>query len=71
MLFVEKVSHISEDNSLLKSLTSIKNLVAPKNIIKFKGTEWQSCYAQEIWEEVASIGSTCDSSHLQQSEVNS
>lgn len=50
MLFVEKVSHISEDYLLLNSLTSVKNIVAPKNVVKFKGTEWQSCYAQEIWE---------------------
>lgn len=50
VLFVEKVSHISEDYLLLRSLTSVKNIVAPKNVVKFKGTEWQSCYAQEIWE---------------------
>lgn len=71
VLFIENVSHISEDYLLLESLSSIKNLVAPKNIVKFKGTEWPSCYTQEIWEEVTQIGSACDSSHLQQSDVNS
>lgn len=71
VFFIENVSHISEDYLLLESLSSIKNLVAPKNIVKFKGTEWPSCYTQEIWEEVTQIGSACDSSHLQQSDVNS